>query len=257
MRKITMFILIFIFCASSYGALVSHWSLDEDEYVSGQHEDIYGSNDATVNGTPVFVDGVSGIEETAVDITPSSGWASTSDFTLTTSNEFTISIWSKWQGSQTEDTNNLSVVSAMGGTSNLGDATGSVGNWRHLCITYDGLQGRIYLNGQEVYEEYWPKVDLDDLYTQIGHNEGSAFFNGSLDEIRLYNSALNGTQVTALYTRSVDCILSYDSSEDTTGPLGVPDCLVNFYDYTAVTDLEELAGLAEGWLSCGLDPDCD
>ncbi|MBN1796284.1 MAG: hypothetical protein JW804_06395 [Sedimentisphaerales bacterium] len=236
------------------GSFVSYWPLDADEYQDGNYLDIHSAHNALVTGTPVFVDGVSGIEDTAVEITPQNGWATSGDFELTSTDEFSISVWGNWYGG---DANALIIITALSGTTNLGAVENSIDRWRHLCITYDGLQGRMYLDGQKVYEEYWPVVELGNLNVQIGHNNGNEFFNGAIDEIKLYDLALSDSQVGALYTRSSDCILSYADGVDVAGPYGVPDCLINFYDYTAVTDLEHLAELAEGWLSCGLYPDCD
>jgi hypothetical protein len=235
------------------GSSISHWPLDADQYIAGNYLDIKGGHDALAAGAPVFVEGVSDIEDTAVEITAGNGWASSSDFDLN-STEFSISVWSNRHGA---DAKELTLITALSGTTFLGSMEGLNGRWRHICITYDGLQGRIYIDGQNVYEEYWPDVELGNLNARIGHNEGDDFFNGVIDEVKLFDVALDDTQVYSLYTRSVDCLLLYGRDSDVSGPYHVPDCRVNFYDFIAVTNFEELILFTEDWLTCGLYPDCD
>ena len=151
----------------------------------------------------------------------------------------------------------MMLITALSGTTDLGSMNDSDQPWQHLCITYDGLQGRIYRNSQKVYEEYWPEVDLGQIYAGIGHHDNSQFFNGAIDEIKLYKSALTDSQVDSLYTRTIDCILLYGSHSDVSGPDGFPDCRIDLYDYTALTTVEQLVIFAADWLSCGLYPDCD
>jgi Concanavalin A-like lectin/glucanases superfamily len=69
------------------------------------------------------------------------------------------------------------------------------GQWYNLIYTYDGIVSKIYLNGQLKKVSTFGPVGFDannhDLF--IGKHEDPMFpyyFNGVIDEIRIYNRAL-------------------------------------------------------------------
>ncbi len=74
----------------------------------------------------------------------------------------------------------------------------------HVAFTYDGQIARLYVNGQE----------LDNLTNSSGINwQGTSdmqigvaqnYFNGSIDQVRIYNYSLSPEQVNALYQDSKD-----------------------------------------------------
>ena len=81
----------------------------------------------------------------------------------------------------------------------------SINNWYHIVQCYDGINGRIYINGELAFTENGSAV--------IGDNTADLFigkpgwttsnvnlFNGKLDDIAIYNRALIPSEVTALYT---------------------------------------------------------
>jgi hypothetical protein len=72
---------------------------------------------------------------------------------------------------------------------------------------------------------------------------GDFFYNGLLDDVRIYNYALPATDIAQLY---------YDAT-------GLPACMTKpagDADDDCDTDIEDLALLASGWLDCGLFPVC-
>ncbi len=77
-----------------------------------------------------------------------------------------------------------------------------VGEWRHVVMVHDGTKNIIYMNGAQVAEKdvagaLDPTVHpLGIGYDPIG--KGS-FFNGSIDDVQLYNEALSGTEIADLY----------------------------------------------------------
>jgi hypothetical protein len=75
----------------------------------------------------------------------------------------------------------------------------SADEWYHAAATYDGTTIRLYVNGQEKGSE---KVLLNTaaLTSTIGRldREGS-YFDGIIDDVRIYNRALSDEQVKALY----------------------------------------------------------
>ncbi|MFA4881115.1 MAG: LamG domain-containing protein [Candidatus Doudnabacteria bacterium] len=84
-------------------------------------------------------------------------------------------------------------------TSNVND-----GGWHILTGIYDGNGViRVYLDGKYENSANTGTVDGttdDDLY--IGSMLGAGFFNGLIDDVRIYNYALNATQIKTLFNES-------------------------------------------------------
>ena len=66
------------------------------------------------------------------------------------------------------------------------------GTWYHLVATYDGSHQRLYFNGVLQDEDAETGlIDNDDASFTIGSGtDGATKFNGSIDEVRVYNRAL-------------------------------------------------------------------
>jgi hypothetical protein len=81
------------------------------------------------------------------------------------------------------------------------------GEWHHYVMVADKSSDKIllYMDGAEIitsttWAGSWPTIDNpDDL--QIGNNNNTEYFNGAIDEIRVYNFALTGAQVSAEYNQ--------------------------------------------------------
>ncbi len=78
----------------------------------------------------------------------------------------------------------------------------TIGSWTHVVMTHDGAKDIIYFNGVQVNEKN--TVGALDATTKplgIGFDpiDNNYFFNGSLDEVQVYNVALNAAQIAALY----------------------------------------------------------
>ncbi|MEK7500082.1 MAG: LamG domain-containing protein [Patescibacteria group bacterium] len=70
--------------------------------------------------------------------------------------------------------------------------------WYHVAVTWDGTTNRIYINGSPDGTNTGDSNSLGSIY-QIGHsNVLGGFFNGRLDDVRIYNRALSATEITAL-----------------------------------------------------------
>jgi hypothetical protein len=80
------------------------------------------------------------------------------------------------------------------GTTNVTD-----GNWHYLMGTYDGANLKLYVDGvleSNVAVAATPLTGNNPLY--IGSLNGSFKFNGSLDELNIWNRALSATEITSL-----------------------------------------------------------
>ena len=110
------------------------------------------------------------------------------------------------------DTLNEFFYANYGNDNPVGVATGAgwdslkiqKGEWYSLTFTYDGTVAKFYLDGALVSSktETVPfNPNSDDLY--LGDTQASLFpyyFNGVIDEVRIYNRAVEGRQVAALNT---------------------------------------------------------
>lgn len=85
---------------------------------------------------------------------------------------------------------------------NVGEASSA--NWTHLVCTYDGSAVRLYQDGQLAHEplkNVTLDIAADKLYVGCLPEVGSVF-NGSIDDVRIYDKVLSADQVRSL-TRSL------------------------------------------------------
>jgi hypothetical protein len=77
--------------------------------------------------------------------------------------------------------------------------------WSHVFITYDGTDARAYLNGSCVGTNGQDLGGADGNLLYIGWNKyGSQYFNGKIDEVRVYNRCLSDAEVWQLYCGSLN-----------------------------------------------------
>jgi hypothetical protein len=72
--------------------------------------------------------------------------------------------------------------------------------------------------------------------------------DGILDEIQIYNYAMDGKGIADLYNdvyAKSFCVQTYAEGFDVSGPAGTPDCVIDLFDF---------AVFATDWLSGGLYP---
>jgi len=104
----------------------------------------------------------------------------------------------------------LSIIVGFGGSSRLfiTDDVGITDNiWTHLVITYDGSQLKAYKDGQLVGtpQSNTSAIDYTGVGTTkigtIGFDASGQFFNGTIDEVRLYDRALSQEEIRTHYLR--------------------------------------------------------
>ena len=84
-------------------------------------------------------------------------------------------------------------VYSIGSTSTVTD-----GNWHNVVITYDTDGVRVYVDSSTVYfySESSPKRDGNHpIWIGVNGTFNNQYFNGSIDQVRIFNTALNSTQV--------------------------------------------------------------
>ncbi len=92
----------------------------------------------------------------------------------------------------------------------------STGQWIHIAGVYNGDEVMIYRNGQLADHHY--NTALDNLsagqQARLGENGGD-FFDGAVDELKIFNRALSPQEVRALYAqKSMYCSGSQDTILD-------------------------------------------
>ncbi len=83
----------------------------------------------------------------------------------------------------------------------LGQAALGAGTWVHLATTYDGTTQRLFVNGVEVSNNaVTGTIDVGAGALRIGGNSvwAGEYFQGLIDEVRIYNRALTAAEINAV-----------------------------------------------------------
>jgi regulation of enolase protein 1 (concanavalin A-like superfamily) len=196
--------------------LIAHWKLD-DAAGSTAHDSTGNGYDGTlVGGTTWVIGAIDGALEVDgssgyVDLGSPAGWpAGTSPRSLcgwgrtdTTASGY------RWLASYgTAGTGQAMFIglngsSLIGGGFNGDDVTVAgawkVGEWRHAALTYDGSTAKVYVNGVLAAStaKSWNLV-LNRAYLGEQINSAREYWNGAIDDVRLYDTALSAAEVKAL-----------------------------------------------------------
>ncbi|AZQ85762.1 LamG domain-containing protein [Colwellia sp. Arc7-635] len=84
----------------------------------------------------------------------------------------------------------------------------TAGNWYHIAITYESGKQAIYINGVEKgARTFTEDLILNNDPLQIGQDQGisSRFFQGFIDEVYLFDTALSAGEINSLYNKRHAC----------------------------------------------------
>jgi hypothetical protein len=89
-----------------------------------------------------------------------------------------------------------------GGDSIIANTVTNDGLWHFVTVVKEGSSGKIYIDGtlQTSTASNWGSGNLtapNPLY--IGHDKDNGNFDGTIDDVRIYNTALNTTQIAQIY----------------------------------------------------------
>ncbi len=110
----------------------------------------------------------------------------------------------------------------------------SAGVWHHLAQTWNGSQFSLYIDGANQSQvAKTGTISTDSAITYIGNSNAASFFNGSIDEFRLWNRSLSATEVNESYKANL-----YKYANDSWGFVSNQSYLTDqIYTYQAyVTD---------------------
>ena len=205
--------------------LVAHWKFDEGSGPVAY--DSVGINHGIVYG-PAWVEGA---DNGALDFDGMDDYVEVSDSdVLDITDKITLSAWikpdsisgiqfvvTKWgiddidcsYGLRLEDADvrfflvNGSSMTAKTYT----DLTVSQNDWSYITATWDGQTMRAYLNGtvSDQNEIFVAGINVTDEPVSIGFNPGAGdgagggYFNGTIDDVRIYDRALTDVEILQLY----------------------------------------------------------
>ncbi|MFA7157408.1 MAG: LamG-like jellyroll fold domain-containing protein [Bacilli bacterium] len=212
--------------------LVSEWTFDEPEQ-GGKTEDSWGNNDGIVyEATRKYGNGGECLFRGCYEFINSTNYIDTS---YNLNGDKTVSLWAKSysinttnrmifgvQSPTTSDRYYFGYISGFFGFGigarlwNTNDANGFPldKNWHFYTITSSGLIHKIYIDGIYKGQKSEASPVTDDYYIgnfQYINSLGNTPFDGLIDDIRIYNSALSNSQIKQNYIAGVDSLLSKKS----------------------------------------------
>ena len=197
-----------------YDHLVFYMPFDEDDDTNMAY-DYVGDNDGTVNGVPDFV---TCMYNDCYDLDGKNDLVALGDNDLFDfrDSSFTISLWVKGNATNagiiTKDDldakENGLVIISNGSNYLYGNGTGNLSfgesddKWHHLAVTRESTASdriKVYFDGDFV-ADFNDERTLDNSKSFIiGSVNDGTFFNGSIDEIMIFDAGLAGAEISNIY----------------------------------------------------------
>lgn len=207
-------------------ALRRHYSFEgsAEDAVGGRHGVLRGGS----TGLPGFVAGFGGGQ--ALDLDGVDDYVQL-PVGVANFEDITIAAWVRWDGGGAwqrifdfgaEIEKNLfltpdsgtgmrfSITTSRGydGTGVLNGPALPVGQWTHVAVTLNGDVGTLYVNGTPVDTAIIDRVDplFSQVFCYLGRSlwNPDPFFDGRIDDFRIYNHALSGREVYTLWGQSAN-----------------------------------------------------
>ena len=204
------------------GRLVAHWKLDEgagDTIINSAGTEYNGN----IMGDPTWTTGIIG---GALEFDSDGDYIEIEDSNdLAIRNQITVCAWIKtdtidkrWQAIVTKGDRSWRLHGKRSGyalefscsgllvpDNRWGSLYGTIdvnnGQWHHVAGVYDGNRIYLYIDGQVDNSKQAPgKIRLDDKPVFIGNNSQhpDRFWNGLIDDVRIFSYGLTGEEVAAL-----------------------------------------------------------
>ena len=261
-------------------SLVGHWKLDEASGTTAADSSDMGNHGTLTN--------MAGNEWTAGQMGGALEFSGTIDYveiandaTLQPTGELTLAAWIKgdsWgsgddvdpilrKGTTTPVNYQLAIadqkVSLMLDDMDendgiRGDTSLNTGQWYHVAAVWDGADVRIYVNGvldNDPPDARTGTIGTDTRSLYMGGRPGEDYFDGTLDDVRIYTSPLSASEITALtQPPSFQQFTESKAGADTTSvTLAIPsetmtgDLLISAVATDGDTDTSLAPPSGEGW----------
>ena len=227
--------------AATYGALVSHYTLD-DTSTGIAVDSVNGNNAIWQNGTNTNLANTSGQIGGAADLTDAGGAAANNFFQMSLpqlvgANGISISLWINNRNQSSSGYNGIFMTRTFNGATNnswglaienngderfdsrvngpgIDSPNGLLaddGNWKHLVLVWDGVNSTHtqYVNGVETATGAsiaGPIVGPDSGPWYIGYDSccgGNRDFDGAIDDIMVFDNSLSTGEVDSIYQAGV------------------------------------------------------
>ena len=231
--------------------LVGHWSMDDG---TGTHvSDLSGNgNDGTMTNMDPNTDWVTGKLGKALDFDGVNDYETLSSRPIgSNSSSFSVSLWMNARTVNTgggsylnqkqifnlsdsptmyiSQTGYLEFVFWNGSSYQgvVGSEMISTNQWYHVVGTYDGSGLRLFVDGKKSainnigYFLTSPRTPIENVTGKANTND--RYFNGQIDDVRVYNRALSGEEVKALFTQTQQTIQQKDTKKGLVGYWSMDD----------------------------------
>ncbi|HML75386.1 MAG TPA: immunoglobulin domain-containing protein [Anaerohalosphaeraceae bacterium] len=250
--------------------LMAHYKFDQTTDAAGIYTDAAGSYPANMVNPAYTRTYVAGVDGDAIMMDASSmANAGTWDPSGLT-NEITVSCWVKWTGLRGSGTyqgivgkqdtwatmnkwawrtdNNAAALRWYRNNIYGPNLTLTADNqWHFLCMTVAGGSAKAFLDGRPAGTAAFSfgTGDTAPIFIGVAENDMTRWFNGAIDDLRIYNYALPAESIVDEYNVRVDpdiaaCLYPVDALADIN-----KDCKVTLLDFVE---------LSLGWLDCGIYP---
>jgi hypothetical protein len=217
-RSITLICLCLILGLAGVApaALVAHWKLDDGSGTTARDSSGNGF-DGTLIGGPTWIVGTDGGalqfdgRDDYVDFGSPASWPSgKSPRTLCGwGRTDTIASGYRWMAAYGSAVTGQAMFIGMNGSTLVAGGYGGddvmvnntwvAGEWSHVALTYDGTTAKAYLNGREIgsVAKNWNLV-LSRAHIGRQVNDAAEFWDGGVDDVRLYDQVLKAAEIKAL-----------------------------------------------------------
>jgi regulation of enolase protein 1 (concanavalin A-like superfamily) len=203
------------FSSLASAGLVGHWKLDDGSGTTAWDSGGNGYH-GTLVGDPTWVTGVDGGalqfdgRDDYVNMSNFAGWpAGGSPRSMTGWGKTdTVAAGYRWIVAYGSAGTNQAMFIGLNGTTLYCGGYGNdvtagntwvVGEWFHIGLTYDGTTARAYVNGREVGSaaKAWNLI-LGRAHIGRQVNDAAEFWDGTVDDVRIYDHALTAAEMKAL-----------------------------------------------------------
>ena len=209
-------VLILGLAGTASAALVAHWKLDDGSGTTAADSSGRGFN-GTLIGGPAWVSGTDGGalqfdgRDDYVDFGNPVGWPAgrSARSMCGWGKTDTVASGYRWMAAYGSAATGQAmfiglnastlVAGGYGGDDVTVTNTWQVGEWFHVGLTYDGTTARAYLNGREIGSaaKNWNLV-LSRAHIGRQVNDAAEFWDGTVDDVRIYDHVLTAAEMKAL-----------------------------------------------------------
>jgi hypothetical protein len=221
---------------SPIGSAIGYWKFDEGNSTLAYNSGIGDNINATITGASWNNGGKYG---KAISLNGTSDYAYTADSPSLDMGKMTVSAWIKTTNSSEQcivERNNSTFyfctnggklrywVSGVAATWTASNKSINDGGWHHVLATWDGVNKKLYIDGVLDITEAGTGGDMGsgsyglNIGVRINSGVPNYYFNGLIDEVKLYSYALTSDEVKLDYNQGKSMVLGSVSTDSSGNP---------------------------------------